>query len=191
MNRIYVVPTNEWYIERAVWLIAGIVLLSSTALAWLVDSRFIVFVAITGLTSIWVALTGLCPLGNILYVCGLRGRLADPSRPGLYVMAHDSWYLERRIYPTVGFNITLGSILSLTWSPWWLCFTAFVGVAMVWFAFTGFCILANVLYWIGAEPRLAASDHKSAADVDRLAGHEPALVAAQHDDQLRDVVGRA
>src|SRR5262249_52027217 len=86
---------------------------------------------------------------------GLRGRLADPSRPGAYVMAHDSWYLERRIYPMVGFNITLGSMLSLTWSPWWLCFTAFVGVAMVWFAFTGFCILANFLYWIGAEPRRA------------------------------------
>lgn len=104
-----------------------------------------------------MALTGLCPVGNVLYRLGLRGKLADPYRPGLYVMAHDSWYLERRIYPTVGINITIGSILSLTWSPWWLCFTAFVGVAMVWFAFTGFCILANALYWIGAEPRLAPS----------------------------------
>ena len=25
---------------------------------------------------------------------------------------------------------------------------------MVWFAATGLCILANILYWIGAEPRL-------------------------------------
>jgi hypothetical protein len=152
---IYIVPVTQWYIERAVWLISGIVLLTSTALAWLVDPRFIVFVACTGLTSIWVALTGLCPVGNILHLFGLRGRLADPARPNLYVMRHDSWYLERRIYPTVGVNITVGSILSLTWSPWWLCFTAFVGGAMVWFAFTGFCILANVLYWLGAEPRLA------------------------------------
>jgi hypothetical protein len=154
---IYIAPLDEWYIERTVWLIAGIVLLTSTALAWLVNPWFIVFVACTGLTSIWVALTGLCPVGNVLHWLGLRGRLADPARPGLYVMAHDRWYLERRIYPTVGINITLGSILSLVWSPWWLCFTAFVGVAMVWFAFTGFCILANILYWIGAEPRLAAS----------------------------------
>ena len=143
-------------------MIAGAVLLASTLLAWLVHPWFIVFVACTGLTSIWVALTGLCPVGNILYRLGLRGRLADPYRPGMYVMAHDSWYLERRIYPTVGFNITLGSILSLTWSPWWLCFTAFVGVAMVWFAFTGFCILANFLYWIGAEPRLATPPAKLA-----------------------------
>jgi hypothetical protein len=33
-------------------------------------------------------------------------------------------------------------------------FPAFVGAAMVWFAATGLCILANVLFWIGAEPRL-------------------------------------
>ena len=151
---IYIAPTSGWYIERAVWLIAGIVLVTSTTLAWLVDPRFIVFVAITGLTSVWVSLTGLCPVGNALHFLGLRGRLADPARPGLYVMRHDSWYLERRIYPTVGINITIGAILSIVHSPWWLAFTAFVGVAMFWFAFTGFCILANVLYWIGAEPRL-------------------------------------
>jgi len=159
---IYIAPLDEWYIERAVWLIAGIVLLASTILAWLVDPRCIGLVAITGLTSIWVSLTGLCPVGNVLHRLGLRGRLADPDRPGLYVMRHDSWYLERRIYPTVGVNITIGSILSLVHSPWWLAFTAFVGVAMVWFAFTGFCILANVLYWIGAEPRLAPAGRAAA-----------------------------
>jgi hypothetical protein len=152
---IYIVPVDRWYIERAVWLIAGFVLLASTALAWLVDPRFIVFVAITGLTSVSVAFTGFCPVGNILHRFGLRGLLADGSRPAFYFMATDSWYLERRIYITVGVNITLGSILSLVWSPWWLTFTGFVGVAMVWFAGTGFCILANLLYWIGCEPRLA------------------------------------
>jgi hypothetical protein len=40
------------------------------------------------------------------------------------------------------------------YSHWWLLFTGFVGVAMVWFAVTGFCIMANGLYWLGAEPRL-------------------------------------
>ena len=55
--KLYIVPTDTWYIERAVWLIAGGVLLSSTMLAWLADPRFIVLVAITGLTSVWVSLT--------------------------------------------------------------------------------------------------------------------------------------
>jgi hypothetical protein len=152
--RFYVVPTDRWYIERAVWLIAGFVLLTSTLLAWLVDPRMVVFVAITGLISISVAFTGFCPVGNVLHRLGLRGLLADTTRPQYYFMRTDSWYLERRIYVTVGINITLGSILSVVHSPWWLAFTGFVGVAMVWFAATGFCILANYLYWIGCEPRL-------------------------------------
>jgi hypothetical protein len=33
-----------------------------------------------------------------------------------------------------------------------LAFTGFVGVAMVWFAATGFCIMANGLYWERAAP---------------------------------------
>jgi hypothetical protein len=70
-------------------------------------------------------------------------------------MQTDRWYLERRIYMAVGINISIASVLSLVHSPWWLSFTGFVGVAMVWFAATGFCIMANGLYWLGAEPRLA------------------------------------
>lgn len=152
---IYIVPTDRWYIERTVWLIAGAVLLVSTTLAALVDPRWIVVVAATGISSIGVALTGFCPVGNVLYRLGLTGLLADASRSDLYFMQTDRWYLERRIYVTVGVNITIASILSLVHSPWWLAFTGFVGVAMIWFAATGFCILANALYWIGAEPRLA------------------------------------
>lgn len=146
-------------------------LLTSTTLAALVDPRFIVFVTVTGLTSVWVSLTGLCPVGNVLCRLGLQGRLSDGSRPGCYVMRTDRWYLERRIYPTVGINITIGSILSLVWSPWWLAFTAFVGVAMVWFAFTGFCILANLLYRLGAEPRLARPSDPGLRHYDRLVAH--------------------
>jgi hypothetical protein len=152
---IYIVPTDRWYIERTVWLIAGLVLLVSTSLAALVDPRFIVFVSATGITSVVVAFTGFCPVGNVLSRLGFTGMLSDPSRRPVYVMRTDSWYLERRIYVTVGVNITIGSILSLVYSPWWLAFTGFVGVAMVWFSATGFCILANILYWTGAEPRLA------------------------------------
>lgn len=155
---LYIVPTDRWYIERAVWLIAGAVLLVSTTLAALVDPRWIVFVACTGITSIGVAFTGFCPVGNVLHRLGLRGLLSDPTRPDFYFMRTDSWYLERRIYVTVGVNITIGSILSLVHSAWWLAFTGFVGVAMVWFSATGFCILANLLYWIGAEPRLVPAD---------------------------------
>jgi hypothetical protein len=154
---IYIVPTDRWYIERTVWLIAGLVLLASTLLAAFWRPLFVLGVLATGVTSVNVAFTGLCPVGNVLRRLGFPAMLATPSPGGsrLYRMQTDSWYLERRIYVTVGVNISIASVLALVHSPWWLAFTAFVGAAMVWFAATGFCILANALYWIGAEPRLA------------------------------------
>jgi len=151
---VYIVPTDWWYIERTVWSIAGVVLLTCTALAVWVNPLWILGVIATGLVSINVAFTGFCPVGNVLYRLGFKPRLGAPNRWNLYFLQTDSWYLERRIYVTVGVNITLASILFLLHSPWWGLFTAFVGAAMVWFAATGLCILANVLYWIGAEPRL-------------------------------------
>jgi hypothetical protein len=154
---IYIVPTNEWYIERTVWLIAGVVLLASTALARFAHPLFVLGVIAAGVLSITVALTGFCVVGNVLHRMGFESRLGErgPSRPAFYFMRTDSWYLERRIYAAVGVNISIASILSLVHSAWWLAFTAFVGGAMVWFAATGFCIMANGLYWLGAEPRLA------------------------------------
>ena len=153
---VYIVPTGQWYIERTVWLIAGIVLLASTAMALLVNRLWIFGVIATGLVSINVAFTGFCPVGNVLRLFGFTPMLgAEKSRRWkLYFMQTDRWYLERRIYLFVGINITVASVLVLVYSPWVTLFTGFVGGAMVWFAATGFCVMANGLYWLGAEPRL-------------------------------------
>ena len=79
---IYVVPTDRWYIERTVWLIAGLVLLGSTVLAVLVDPLWIFGVIATGLVSINVALTGFCPIGNVLKLFGFKAALgaAEPRQ---------------------------------------------------------------------------------------------------------------
>jgi hypothetical protein len=77
-------------------------------------------------------------------------------------MQTDKWYLERRIYLAVGINISVASILVLTYSPWVTAFPIFVGGAMVWFAATGYCVMANALYWLGAEPRLSPEHSPSA-----------------------------
>ena len=152
----YIVPTHHWYIERAVWLIAGVVLLASTALALLWNPLWILGVTVTGLASVNVALTGFCPVGNVLCLFGFTPMLgsATPTRWNLYFLQIDRWHLERRIYLAVGINISVASILVLALSFWWTLFTIFVGGAMVWFAATGYCIMANALYWLGAEPRL-------------------------------------
>jgi hypothetical protein len=152
---LYIVPTHRWYIERTVWLIAGIVLLGSTLLAALVNPLWILGVTATGLVSINVAFTGFCPVGNMLQLLGFQPMLGSAStRSNLYFLQTDKWYLERRIYLTVGINICIASVLVLAYSPWWTLFTGFVGGAMVWFAATGYCVLANILLRLGAEPRL-------------------------------------
>jgi hypothetical protein len=153
---VYVVPTHRWYIERTVWLIAGIILLIGTGLAATREPLAVALVMATGIASITVAFTGFCVVGNILKRFGFTPMLgAKTDRGGWYFMQTDRWYLERRIYLAVGININIASVLSLVHSPWWLACTGFVGVAMVWFAATGYCIMANMLYWSGAEPRLA------------------------------------
>jgi hypothetical protein len=153
---VYIVPTHRWYIERTVWLIAGVVLLCGSALSLLGDPRWILTVTATGMVSINVAVTGFCPIGNVLRLFGFTPMLGASAltRSNLYLMQTDRWYLERRIYLAVGFNISVASILTLGHSIWWSSFIIFVGGAMVWFAATGYCIMANMLYWLGAEPRL-------------------------------------
>jgi hypothetical protein len=162
---VYIVPTHRWYIERTVWLIAGFVLIGSTALASLVDPRWVLGILATGLASILVALTGFCIVGNVLSVFGFTPMLGtnQPKGRGFYFMQTDRWYLERRIYLAVGINISIASVLTLVHSRWWLTFTGFVGLAMVWFAATGYCIMANGLYWLGAEPRLAPEQGRECA----------------------------
>ena len=156
---VYVVTTDTWYIERTVWLIAGVYLLAATALALWVDPLWVAAIIVMGLISINVSLTGFCVIGNILKRFGFTGKLERPGPTpyNLYFMQTDRWYLERRIYAAVGTNLTIASVLTLVHSIWWLAFTGFVGVAMVWFAATGYCIMANGLYWLGAEPRLGRS----------------------------------
>jgi hypothetical protein len=167
---VYIVPTHRWYIERTVWLIAGLCLLAATALATTIHPLWALGIIATGLASITVSLTGFCIVGNVLRLFGFTPMLGStsPRRGNLYFMQTDRWYLERRIYMAVGINISIASVLSIVHSPWWLAFTGFVGVAMVWFAATGYCIMANGLYWLGAEPRLAPeSDAREAGGVAR------------------------
>lgn len=153
---LYLVPTHRWYIERTVWLIAGLFLLLGTVLAAFVHPAFSALIVILAGFSINVSLTGFCVVGNLLQKLGFTAMLGRPGvTNGRYYMQTDSWYLERRIYFAVAINLTVATVLSVVHSPWWLVFPAFVGLAMLVFAGTGFCIMANSLYWLGAEPRLA------------------------------------
>lgn len=156
---LYFVNIDSWYVERAGWGVAGIALGIGTLAAAYGHSLGFALLAAVGLTSFVNALTGFCPVSTALGWLGLPARLVAPDdQPTLgrvYRMRRDHWYLERTIYVVVGFNLTLGTILALVHSPWWLAFTGFVSFASVTFSLTGFCPVANVLYRMGFEPRLA------------------------------------
>jgi len=148
------------YIERTVWLIAGVVLLTGSALALLVDPRWILAVTATGLVSINVALTGFCPVGSVLRLFGFTPMLGTktPMRWNLYFMQTDRWYLERRIYLVVGFNLSVASILTLANSLWWSSFIIFVGGAMV----CGHGLLHHGEHALLARSRAAAQSRNGA-----------------------------
>lgn len=73
----------------------------------------------------------------------------------MYMAKTDQWYLERVIWMVAG-AFSLGSAL-LAWlhSPWWLVLTALVGINLLIFGLTGFCVMANILhYGFKLQPRL-------------------------------------
>ena len=109
---IYIVTTHRWYIERTVWLIAGIYLLTATSLAAWQNPFWALAIIVLAVASINVALTGFCIIGNGLKLLGFTPMLGRPGRtPGpLYFMQTDRWYLERRIYLAVGINLPIASV---------------------------------------------------------------------------------
>ncbi|GAB4488194.1 MAG: hypothetical protein OHK006_18340 [Thermodesulfovibrionales bacterium] len=150
----YLVKTHVWYLERLVWLVAGLDVLASSLLAAFVSRGWAFSILFVGICSLCVSLTGFCIVGNLLKLCGVRPMIPSPAPVRFYFMQTDRWHLERFIYLFVGTNLSLSSLLAYASSPAWLCFTGFVGAATITFAFTGFCIMANLLYRLGAEPRL-------------------------------------
>jgi hypothetical protein len=155
---VYIIKTHIWYLERMVWLVAAFVLLLGSILSFLHSSNWAFIILCVGLSSVFVSLTGFCIVGNVLYRLGAEPLLLEslkPKRRGtFYFMQTDKWYLERYIYLIVGINLSWTSVLVKFHSIYWLLFPVFVGAATIVFAFTGFCILANLLYRLGAEPRL-------------------------------------
>ena len=155
----YFVKTDLWYVERLVWLVAGADVVVSSILTVSVHQNWAFSILFVGLCSLLVSLTGFCIVGNVLVLLGAQPLIPSSVLPGhrksmFYFMQTDRWYLERYIYLFVGINLSLSSMLARFVSPYWLLFTGFVGSATIVFSFTGFCIMANLLYRLGAEPRL-------------------------------------
>jgi len=72
----------------------------------------------------------------------------------MYLAKTDRWYLERLIWLIAGIFTLGGTLLTIFHSKYWLILTGLVGVNLIVFALTGFCIMANILYALGARSRI-------------------------------------
>lgn len=72
----------------------------------------------------------------------------------MYIAQTDSWYLERITVLIAGIVILLTVILAWIHSPYWLILTFIVGMNEIMFALIGVCLTSNILYVLGATPRL-------------------------------------
>jgi hypothetical protein len=59
--------------------------------------------------------------------------------------------IERKIRLIAGTFILASLALAWWVSPWWLLFTAFVGVNLIQSALTGWCLMEDILRWTGAH----------------------------------------
>ena len=73
----------------------------------------------------------------------------------MYMLKTDGWYLERLTWLLGGAIAFVSVLLGAFVSPYWLILTALVGLNLMVFALTGFCLMANILYKLGARPRLS------------------------------------
>lgn len=69
----------------------------------------------------------------------------------MYIAKKDTWYLERVIFLIAGVFVTFSLILAWFVSPYWIILTALVGLNLMIFSLTGFCIMANILVKFGLK----------------------------------------
>lgn len=63
--------------------------------------------------------------------------------------------IDRAVLAFAGTMILVSLALSHFWSPYWLYFTAFIGLNLLQSAFTGFCPAAIILKRLGVRPGAA------------------------------------
>ncbi|MCC5816430.1 MAG: DUF2892 domain-containing protein [Leptospira sp.] len=71
---MFLASTKSWYIERIVWLVAGIFVLASLALTHYHSQYWMILTGLVGLNLTILSLTGFCPMTVIL------GKLGVPAK---------------------------------------------------------------------------------------------------------------
>ncbi len=71
---MYIAKTDRWYLERVIWLMAGVIILISSVLAVLVNPYWLILTIAAGINLVIFAFTGFCFMANILVKTGFKPR---------------------------------------------------------------------------------------------------------------------
>jgi len=71
---MYIANTKAWYLERLLRLLAGVLVMTSVALGFMVSLTWFYFTGFVGGMLTLFAVTGFCPMGIILHAVGARER---------------------------------------------------------------------------------------------------------------------
>lgn len=72
---MYIMKKDKWYLERILFLIAGIFILISIALVLIFSLYWLILTGLIGLNLIIFAFTGFCPTATLLYKLGVKPQL--------------------------------------------------------------------------------------------------------------------
>jgi hypothetical protein len=76
-NKIYKLNTKIWYLERIIYLIAGLFVLGGCLLTIFVNPKFIYFAIFVSLVLIVFATTGYCPMAIVLGKTKIEKKLEE------------------------------------------------------------------------------------------------------------------
>ena len=72
---MYLLKTDNWYLERVLFLMAGCMTLLSGILILVHSIYWIILTFLVALNLLVLALTGFCPSAVLFHKAGLKGRL--------------------------------------------------------------------------------------------------------------------
>jgi hypothetical protein len=68
--------------------------------------------------------------------------------------------VDKAVFIMAGTLVLISLLLGVLWTPWALCFTAFVGANLLQAGFTGFCPAAKIFSLLGLSSGCAFCDKR-------------------------------
>jgi Inner membrane protein YgaP-like, transmembrane domain len=72
---MYLLKTDSWYLERILFLMAGVFILASVILTIAHSPWWLILTSLVGINQVIYALTGFCPSAILLFKIGIKPRL--------------------------------------------------------------------------------------------------------------------